>query len=141
MSLPIQPYQRHENQANHNQSLLRENCFPNPCSPANCNYKDWNITIVFYTALHYVHSYLCKNSVRLGYRTGFKNHTDRNNYLARISMTDPLIAKILDDYIGLFHASCWARYTPCSYYYIKQKDICDYVIFASQTLPKTLGII
>lgn len=137
MSLPLQPYQRHENQANHNISLLKENCFPDPSSAKSVPYKDWNITILFYTALHYVQSYLCKKS----YRTTFLDHTERNNYLARISATDRLIDSIVTDYVALFKASCAARYTACYYHYIQQKDICDYAIFALQTLPKTLGII
>lgn len=140
MGLPIQPYQRHENQANHNVSLLKESCFPDPCVTQSVPYKDWNVTIIFYTALHYVQSYLCRNSVH-GYRTTFIDHTDRNNYLARISVTDRLIASIVTDYVALFKASCSARYTACHYHYIKQKDICNYAIFALQTLPKTLGII
>jgi hypothetical protein len=138
MSQQQQLSQSHENQAKHNETLLSENCFPDPCvASTNLSYADWNVTILFYTALHYVQAYLWKN-VHLGYRTRFINHTDRNNYLAILSMRDPKIASILVDYVGLFNASCIARYTPLSYYTISKTDICDYAKFALQKLPQTL---
>jgi hypothetical protein len=141
MSLPIQPYLRHLNQADHNESLLNENCFPDPCAQLNSTYKDWNVTILFYTAFHYIQSYLVKNNKIYGYKTEFSSHKERNDYLGKISNHDPLIAKVVDEYIGLFNASCYARYTSCSYHYLKQNDICKYKKFVSCTLPKTLGII
>jgi hypothetical protein len=140
MSLPIQPHDRHKHQANHNEILLHETCFADPCSKQKVTYQDWNITILFYTALHYVQSYLCENRTRYGYRTTFGNHTDRNNYLARIAVRDHRIRKILTDYIALCHASFTVRYTPCAYHYVKQTDICSYQKFVLEDLPKTLGI-
>lgn len=141
MTLPIIPHQRHQKQADHNYQLLKENIFPDPCGNKNVDYKDWNITILFYTALHYVQAYLSKNSSSLGYRTEFGSHHDRNNYLARISMTDHLLAKVVEDYITLCNASFLARYNPCRYYYIQQKEVCQFAIFALQSLPNTLGLI
>lgn len=133
--------QNHKTQAKHNEKLLCGSCFPDPCNSLNnVNYKDWNITIVFYEALHYVQSYLWKNRAVYGYRTFFKNHTDRNNYLADLSKTDQRVAAILSDYVGLFKASCVSRYDPRSYATFQQKEICDYKIFAMKTLPKTLGL-
>jgi hypothetical protein len=130
----------HRNQAKHNERLLGESCFPDPCNNSNVvNYKDWNVTVLFYTALHYVQSYLWKNS-HLGYRTSFSNHIDRNNYLVSLSMRDNSIAAIVVDYIGLFYASCISRYTPCSYSTIQQSDICDYAKFALQRLPQALKV-
>jgi hypothetical protein len=136
MSLPLQPDLRHENQAEHNSILLQETCFHDPCGAKNLDFKDWNITIVFYTALHYVQSYLHKK----GYQTTFSNHTERNNYLANLSKMDHPIAKIVSDYVALFKVSLYTRYNPCYYHYIKQKDVCDYTKFALETLPKELGV-
>ena len=138
MSLPIQPNERHEKQAEHNIELLSEPCFKDPFDTTqNLAYKDWNVTVIFYAAMHYVQSYLCKN----GYQTTFRNHTERNNYLAIISSRDHAIAKIVSDYVALFKASLSTRYTACYYHYVKQKDVCDYTKFALQTLPKELGLI
>lgn len=137
MALPINPYERHQKQAKHNEELLNEPCFPDPCTANPSSYKDWDVTILFYSALHYVQAYLCKNASR--YRTSFINHTDRNNYLSNISMTDRAIASVIDDYVDLFNASIFSRYTACSYHYIKQKDICSYAKFALEKLPNALG--
>jgi hypothetical protein len=141
MSLPLIPYERHENQAGHNENLLKENSFPDPCSDQNANYKDWNITILFYAAFHYVQAYLLKNQITRGYKIEFKNHEERNNYLARISTTDPLIAKVVGEYIALCKASYLARYTACHYHYIRQRDVCKHAIFALKKLPQTLGFV
>jgi hypothetical protein len=137
MSLPLEPDKRHKKQAEHNLELLREDCFQDPCSSKNLLYKDWNITIVFYTALHYMQCYLFQK----GYRTSFNDHSERNNYLARLSSTDRIIAKVTPAYIALFKATLSTRYTPCYYHYISQKDVCEYTKFVLQTLPKELGII
>ncbi len=138
MTLPIQPSQRHERQAKHNSEVLNEKCFSNPCDiTKKLSFKDWNVTIVFYVALHYVQSYL----LRKGYQTTFRNHTERNNYLAAISTKDRVIANIVTDYVALFKASISTRYSPCYYHYINQKDVCDYSNFALVKLPKELGII
>ena len=133
-------HQKHKKQAKHNKGLLQEHCFPDPCTVKTVMYKDWNITVTFYVALHYIQSYLCKNRMRYGYRTNFRNHNDRNNYLARISVRDSRINQIVTDYIALFKASCIARYNPCSYKRLNNRDLCDYEKFASQDLPKALGI-
>jgi hypothetical protein len=140
MSQNIRCSNNHRNQARHNRVLLSENCFPDPCSSNILNYKDWNVTVLFYTALHYVQSYLWKNR-SLGYRIRFLNHTDRNNYLSNLSNTDSKIAVIVDDYVALFKASCISRYNPCSFNQTSQNDICDYAVFALNTLPQTLGVI
>jgi hypothetical protein len=140
MSLPIIPYQRHQNQAKHNEQLLKESAFPNPCGLVPVNYKDWNITILFYTALHHVQAYLEKNSSIRGYQTTFQNHRERNNYLARLSVTDMRIAQIVDDYVGLCNASFLARYTPCRYWYIPQNELCNYTTFALKDVPRILNV-
>lgn len=137
MSLPVEPNKRHEKQAQHNIELLNEGCFQDPCGSTDLTYKDWNIIIAFYTALHYVQCYLHQK----GYKTTFRDHAERNNYLARLSSSDRAIAKIAPDFVALFKASLSTRYTACYYHYVKQKDVCDYTKFALKTLPKELGII
>ena len=63
MTLPIQHEKRHITQAKHNDNLLNEKCFPDPCNQSNLGYKDWMTTVCFYTALHYVEAYLHINGI------------------------------------------------------------------------------
>lgn len=137
MTLPLQPDQRHLTQAKHNESLLSESCFPNPCSQTNLNYKDWTITIAFYIALHYLQAYLHQHS----FRTSFTSHTERNDYLKNVvSVRDSKIAHVLTKYLSLYKLSKHARYTACSYDYLRVSDICDYFTFALKDMPLILGL-
>jgi hypothetical protein len=137
MTLPLQLDKRHITQAKHNESLLSESCFPNPCSQTNLNYKDWTVTIAFYVALHYLEAYLHQHN----FRTSFISHTDRNDYLKRIaSLSDRKIARVLDKYLALYKLSKYTRYTACSYHYLGISDLCDCFTFALKELPQTLGL-
>lgn len=137
MTLPLQPDQRHVTQAKHNESLLSESCFPDPCSQTNLKYKDWTVTTVFYVALHYIEAYLHQHN----YRTSFTSHSDRNDYLKNVvSVTDRKIAHILTKYLALYKLSKVARYRACSYHYLNVRDICDYFTFALKDMPRVLGV-
>ena len=137
MTLPTQKHLRNKMQAEHNICLLNEACFPDPCNTGTIPYLDWNITISFYVALHYVHSYLARN----GYRTDFDSHKERNDYLKdNVSLRDSKIDRILSTYIDLYKLSKIYRYTACQYYYPNQTIACKYRTFALQDLPRILGI-
>jgi hypothetical protein len=137
MTLPLQHDKRHIRQAEHNEDLLRENCFPDPCSSANLRYGDWIITIAFYAALHYIEAYLHTS----GFRATFLDHRERNDYLKNfVSVRDAKVARILQKYIGLYKLSRLVRYTPCQYYYTRVPDACNYFKFALEDLPKILNI-
>jgi len=137
MTLPIQPDQRHIKQAEHNSDLLHESCFPDPCVHPNPEYKDWTATIAFYIALHYVQAYLH----RKGFKTIFKNHFERNDYLKNdASVKDARIARVLVNYLSLYKLSRNARYTACSFHYMRTRDLCHYFKFALNDLPKMLGL-
>lgn len=138
MTLPLDSSQRHIQQAKHNEELLHESCFPDPCTTESIPYLDWNITISFYVALHYIQCYLHKK----GFRTVFQNHIERNDYLKNVvSIKDSKVNQILADYIVLYRLSCRYRYIACQYYYPNQKIACDYAKFALHTLPETLEIV
>lgn len=140
MALPLNQDQRHVMQASHNEQLLNEAIFPDPCvvNPQTCNYKDWMITVSFYIALHYIHAYLHRKN----YRTYFKSHKQRNDYLKnQLSQTDRKIHMILPNYLILYKLSRKSRYIPCYYSYFQPALLCKYHTFASRTLPNKLGLI
>lgn len=138
MSLPKKPFERYRLQAKHNESLLNESCFPDPCKKKVLPYLDWNITLSFYIALHFIQSYLSKS----GYKTKFKSHLKRNDYLEKtVSVRDTKIKKILADYLALYKLSKNYRYTPCQFHYQNSTLACEYELFASKELPTILGLI
>jgi len=137
MLLPTQHDQRHIKQAKHNELLLKEDCFPNPCNQENLQYKDWNATIVFYAALHYLEAYLHAK----GLKANFMSHRERNDYLKNVaSIKDQSINKILVTYLQLYKLSRLARYNPCYYLYVRPRDLCKYIKFAFKELPKILKL-
>jgi hypothetical protein len=137
MTLPTKPDQRHVTQATHNECLLNEACFPDPCTQKNINYKDWTATIAFYAALHYIQAYLHVK----GLRTSFRNHRDRNDYLKNfVSVRDRTVSGILPKYIGLFKLSRLVRYRPCSYHYVSLNYLCSNLKFALEDLPRALKL-
>ena len=137
MTLPSSPSERHVTQAKHNADLLGESCFPDSCSSRQVPYLDWNVTVAFYVALHYVQAFLSLN----GFKVRFFSHLDRNDYLKNVvSARDSRVNRILPDYLVLYELSRRYRYEPCQYVFPNQRVACAYTKFALQTLPKTLGI-
>lgn len=136
MTLPASHEQRHIAQSKHNEYLLNENCFPDPCTQTLLEYKDWTATIAFYAALHYVDAYLHVK----GFRATFQNHRERNDYLKNVvSVKDRAIGNVLRRYIALYKFSRLARYRPCFYHYVRLQDLCDHVKFALEELPRALN--
>jgi len=137
MALPIQPDQRHVVQAKHNEELLHEHCFPDPCAQDTSKYTDWTVIIAFYVALHYIQAYLSKNR----FKTDFISHTERNDYLKQyVSVRDQRIDRVLLKYISLYKLSRKCRYSACYFHYLKPAFICNYFVFALQDLPKQLDL-
>lgn len=94
------PQQRHLQQVHHNLALLGE------LSRAPMTYADWAITLVFYTALHLVDSYLAALRPSV--------HPDKNFSRQRPFGRDYYIEQHLPDleehYDRLYNASVNARY-------------------------------
>lgn len=137
MTLPTTHHQRHATQARHNEDLLNEKPFPDPCTQTSLKYKDWTATIAFYVALHYIQAYLHIK----GFRTAFRSHRERNDYLKTVvSIRDRAIDQVLSRYIGLYKFSRSARYRPCFYHYVRLQDLCSHLNFALKDLPRILRL-
>lgn len=84
----------HVDQAKHNfdffQSLDKE------------TYSDWAVTVLFYTALHYIDAFLATQSIHPG------SHDIRDKYVNRVSQLKPLYPS----YSFLKNHSRNARYSP-----------------------------
>jgi len=124
---------QHKTQGIHNKNLVDTPQLPptDPTSP----YRDWSTTICFYAALHFIHCYLNQNST---YRTKFKNHKDRNEYIR--THTDKKLQSIRKDYKTLYKAARKARYKPLYYNKLTVSDINDYYKLAFKDIPNKLGI-
>lgn len=137
MSLPTKMDQRHKFQAEHNEKLLQEGCFKICSKAPKVKYADWTITIAFYAALHYIHAFLSQNH----FRTHFKNHRDRNDYLKlHVSVFDRRMNKVLSKYLSLYKLCRRCRYIPCYFPYVRPSDVQGYLNYAIIDLPKELGI-
>ena len=66
---------------------------------------DWEITILFYAAVHYVEAYFSTNNLH------YQTHGSRETAIRR----DPKIAKIFRDYREMYEYSRTARY-DCRYF-------------------------
>ena len=84
----------HRRQAEHNRRFLHT------FDLASADYLDWVVTVLFYTALHLIDSYLATH----GHHP--KSHQERNKYIRRY----PYLALIWPDYRFLEHRSRAARY-------------------------------
>ena len=123
----------HRNQSIHNKVVIDTNVFP-PQDPNSPN-RDWSTTICFYSALHYIHCYLNRNQ---GYRTKFRDHGDRNDYI--IKHQDPKLQAISGDYVTLYKAARKSRYNPLFYNLQTLGDIKEYYKLAYIDIPTKLGI-
>lgn len=99
--------QQHLDQANHNLALHDSLCsnFPD-------QYYDWKITLLFYTALHYLKALASMKGIEIG-NTHFD--IDRNcnpeGYNRGITVKMPIKRNIWDEYKNLFIYSQSARYS------------------------------
>ena len=89
--------EEHANKAVHNEAFLNQFNLPNS------DFPDWAVTVISYTALHYVDALLAKSF-------GFfpKNHGERSSYICRQST---LRNNIRNDYEDLKNDGIEARYT------------------------------
>lgn len=65
----------------------------------------WALTVLFYSALHYIEAYNAKYSCHC------KNHQDLNDNIER----NPMLTDISDDYLDLANFSWNARYKAVNY--------------------------
>ena len=63
-------------------------------------FHDWEVTTLFYSALHYIDAFLASKGIRAG------GHPTRNDYVAKLEELRPIASK----YINLHHRSDNARY-------------------------------
>ena len=84
----------HLNQVSQNKAFLQ--------SINRTAYPDWAITVIFYTALHYIDALLAKENVHPG------SHDRRDNYVTRRHE----LRTIAKDYFRLKNSSRTARYNP-----------------------------
>lgn len=77
---------------------------------------DWEITALFYTALHYLRAYQKKNKKKIGEsHKEFNYNLDPQNSDAIL----PVTQDVYNSYMVLYEASRVTRYKPVNYYPIK----------------------
>jgi hypothetical protein len=92
-------------QAEHIYKAKNNKRFADAIRPITSTSSGWILTILFYSALHYVEAYNAK------FDCHFKNHDD----LKRDIYRNPQLSDIFDDYSDLLTFSWNARYRPCNY--------------------------
>lgn len=96
----MQKYDEHINQAKHNENLASELL-------QTLTYKDWIITICFYSALHYVDAELSK---RLNVDPEISHPQDRSIHSYREDLVRTFFKKVFEDYRFLSVLSRSTRY-------------------------------
>ena len=92
-------------QAEHLYKATNNKRFADAIRPITPTSSGWIITILFYSALHYVEAYNAK------FNWHFRSHDDLKRDIAR----NPQLSKIFEDYSELLTFSWNARYQPCNY--------------------------
>ncbi len=77
------------------------------------DYIEWEVIVIFYTALHLVNDYLHKNGIEFE-----KNHKGRKKAVKK-ELTD-----LYDSYVKLFDVSIRARYYPTANITEKIRNTC-----------------
>jgi hypothetical protein len=95
--MPTQP--EHLYKAKNNKLCADKMSRDNPTSVG------WVLTVLFYSALHYVEAYNAK------FNTHFSQHADRNEDMGK----NPVLKPIFSNYQELSTYSWNARYKPCGY--------------------------
>lgn len=100
-------YQAHLYQAQHNESLLAE-------LKASLCYKDWLVTVAFYTAIHYVEAYFFKDPAIIHtentiptYPDGTRRHSP---HIWRMKILQQKNKKVWRGFRSLYNESNVARY-------------------------------
>jgi len=79
--------------------------FADLLKPDNSTRAEWKLTVLFYSALHYVEAFHAKTHLHC------KRHQDLNDNIMR----NPLLADISEDYFHLQNFSWNARYQAVNY--------------------------
>ena len=95
--MPTQP--EHLYKAKNNKSYADKMSRDTPTSAG------WVLTVLFYSALHYIEAY----NAKFGHHC--YNHTDRNKDIGK----NPVLKPIYKNYLELYTFGWNARYKPCGY--------------------------
>ena len=95
------------------------------CSTIDSQFRDWQVTVVFYTALQAVNAAAAK----LGEKPS--NHTDRNNLIKN----NEVFAPLRQQYLLLYRLSRFTRYDPKSDNWLPKKYVTAQALVDDVLLP------
>lgn len=120
--------QYHISQIKHNEefSLVLETHYPK-------KYFDWRITVLFYTALHYLRA--LEKSKGLNFGTNHKS--TRQNINPKLGGLMPVSQSCFDAYMDMFNSAHTARYTG----FLKASDFNTFMEYDYKSCENSLQVI